>query len=166
VSHLDIVADAIAALPAAHMGVKPLEWGDYMNRALAGPDVAVAHVSFVAPVIYQVQRDPHSNGYMAFAYPKNGTECWSSKGHVDLDAAKSAAQADYEARILAALEPAPALAPTLGDALDSILKDRADIFDIMVDTAEITYNQGVSFNVIIGRSLRAAIAALQKKGGA
>jgi hypothetical protein len=40
---------------------------------------------------------------------------WGVRGYDDLDAAKAAAQADYEARILAALAPAASPAPDLSD---------------------------------------------------
>jgi hypothetical protein len=94
-------------LPAEQPRVKPLVWGPYHNPVFAGPDIAVARVMFNAPILlYQVQRDPWGPGFMAFAYPEHGSEVWSSKGHADLEAAKAAAQADYDARILSALEPA------------------------------------------------------------
>jgi len=64
----------------------------------------------VAPVSafkhqYQAQRDPWAPTFMCFLYPELGTLWWPSKGHATLSEAKAAAQADYEARILAALEP-------------------------------------------------------------
>lgn len=48
--------------------------------------------------------------------------------------------------------------------LETILNERSAVFDAMVDAAEDAAGKDVSFNVVIGRSLRAAIAAA--KGGA
>jgi hypothetical protein len=69
-----------------------LKWEDYPNPVFAGPDIAVANVQLLVTCVYQVQRDPQGPGFMAFAYPKNGAECWSSRGHADIEAAKVAAQ--------------------------------------------------------------------------
>lgn len=69
----------------------------------------------------------------------------------DLDAAKAAAQADYEVRILSALEPAPV---TPAEAAKVLLSNRAAIA-AMVDAAEEAHEKGVSFGVVIGRALRA-----------
>jgi len=95
-------------LAARGITVKPLEWGPYPNPKFAGPDVAVADATFSHE--YQVQRDPWEPTYIAFLHPAlpiiDSTLWWESKGHPTLEAAKAAAQADYEARILAALLPA------------------------------------------------------------
>lgn len=86
--------------------VKPLEWGPYPNPVFNDPEnVAVALVGFKH--LYQVQRDPWGPGYIAYLAPEFGTLWWESKGHLSLDAAKVAAQADYESRILAALHTSP-----------------------------------------------------------
>jgi len=98
-------SDTIAAWNTrAPVKVKPLAWGDYPNRVLAGPDVAVANVDGIIQYTYQAQRDPCAHSFMVFAYPKYGLESWSSNGHTDIEAAKAAAQADYKSRILAALD--------------------------------------------------------------
>ena len=89
--------------------VKPLVWGDYPNRAFANPDVAVAEASFSHR--YQAQRDPWANSFMAYLHPTapiaSSTLWWESKGHATIESAKAAAQADYKARILSAIEPQP-----------------------------------------------------------
>jgi hypothetical protein len=118
-----------AALSPVAGKVKPLEWGAYSNPVFAGPDIALARVDGIVTCFYQVQRDPWGPGYMAYAYPEHGSECWNSKGHPTLEAAKAAAQADYEARILSALSPTPspdavvkaALERAAGDAKGRIL---------------------------------------------
>lgn len=83
--------------------IKPLEWGPYPNEALAGPDVAVANIEFRHA--YQVQRDPWGPGFVAYLHPttQDTTLWWESKGHPNIEAAKAAAQADYEARVEAML---------------------------------------------------------------
>lgn len=88
--------------------VKQLEWGPYPNEALAGPDVAVANVDFKSA--YQVQRDPWGPGYIAYLHPTTygTTKWWESKDHATLEAAKSAAQSDFETRIRSSLVAAPA----------------------------------------------------------
>jgi hypothetical protein len=78
-----------------------LKWEDYPNPVFAGPDIAVANIQLLVPCVYQVQRDPQGPGFMAFAYPKNGTECWSSRGHADIEAAKVAAQKHLDELIFA-----------------------------------------------------------------
>ena len=86
--------------------VMALVWGPYPNPKFAGPDVAVADAPFSHE--YQVQRDPWAPTFIAFLHPAlpiiDSTMWWESKGHPTLESAKAAAQADYEARILAALD--------------------------------------------------------------
>lgn len=90
--------------------VKPLEWEPYPYPEHAGPDVAVAHVKQFAHR-YQVQRDPWAPTFVAYLHPTlpitDSTMWWQEKGFATLDAAKAAAQADYEQRILSALVPRP-----------------------------------------------------------
>jgi hypothetical protein len=99
-----------ASPPTPAVAVKPLEWGPYPNPVFNDPaNVAVANIEFKH--VYQVQRDPWGPGYIAYLAPKHGTLWWESKGHETLDAAKAAAQADYEQRIRSALVgPMPAVA--------------------------------------------------------
>ena len=101
-----LTAERDAALAGA-VKVKPLVWGPYPNPVFAGSDIAFANVEWTVPYCYQVQRDPWAPGYMAFGFPRHGTETWNSKGHPTIEAAKAAAQADYDARILAAIQPDP-----------------------------------------------------------
>jgi hypothetical protein len=48
-------------------------------------------------------------------------------------------------------------------ALETILNDRGPVFDAMVDAAEDAAGKDVSFNVVVGRAIRAALAELEKK---
>ena len=108
---------AIAHVPAtdAPVRVKPLVWVD------ADDDDALARAESMG--------QEYSVGYDCgawFAY----SETWCgdvAAGLPTVDAAKAAAQADYEARILAALEPAPDLAE-LVEALEACVAslERAD----------------------------------------
>jgi hypothetical protein len=120
-SHADIVEGAIAALPGAHMGVKPLEWdAQNMARDTWGNYYEVTEI---------LDGWKLSHPYLMEDY------FFTTEGE-----AKAAAKADYKSRILAALTPQPkpspseeqmvqaaydALAdrrmggnPTLGDALE------------------------------------------------
>ena len=46
-------------------------------------------------------------------------------------------------------------------ALEAILNERGPVFDAMVDAAEDAAGKDVSFNVVVGRAIRAALAELQ-----
>ena len=46
-------------------------------------------------------------------------------------------------------------------ALKQILEERGAVFDAMVDAAENAAGKDVSFNVVVGRALRAAIAEIK-----
>lgn len=46
-------------------------------------------------------------------------------------------------------------------ALERILKERGRVFDAMVDAAEDAAGKNVSFNVVVGRAIRAALAELK-----
>ena len=105
-------ADLTAVQPDPNAGaatVKPLVWGDYPNRAFANPDVYVAEAPFSHK--YQAQRDPWANSFMAYLHPTapiaSSTLWWESKGHATIEDAQAAAQADYEARIMAAIDVQP-----------------------------------------------------------
>ena len=68
---------------------------------------------------------------------------------------------------VATLAPAqPAVKPTLAEPLEQILDARGAVFDAMVDAAEDAAGRDVSFNVVVGRALRAGVAALRQTGGA
>ena len=84
--------DRIAALPAVTVGVKPLVWESDGPDALTAQDYRI-----VADGHWFRCFGPHEIRKRPEYYP------WPT-----LDAAKAAAQADYEARILAALEPVAA----------------------------------------------------------
>lgn len=85
--------NAIAALPAVTVGVKPLVWEDRSSAV---------HPRFKAVTgfgTYYIERNKAGLFDWWSPYRMGKTEVKT------LDAAKAAAQADYTARILAALEP-------------------------------------------------------------
>lgn len=45
-------------------------------------------------------------------------------------------------------------------ALETMLNERGPVFDAMVDAAEDAAGKDVSFNVVIGRAIRAGLAVL------
>ena len=101
------VKDAIAALPAVTVGVKPLVWescyGDEHQRASAQ---SILGGYQIIPVSGYVNSEE-----MEFSLYTNGVH---SKGNYNtINVAKVAAQADYEARILAALTPTSAIDPAV-----------------------------------------------------
>lgn len=102
----DIVLDrsavkTIAALPAVTVRVKPLVWEDF------GDWGAKASAYYQANYLIQFWKG-REQFEVALSYPGYQTGFDGDRWHHTLDAAKAAAQADYEARILAALEPQPA----------------------------------------------------------
>jgi hypothetical protein len=99
-----------AALPARGVGVKPLVWKQEADNAWAAAHYAIH------------QYWPHNNGPFAVSGYLGGLGAMSLGKHPTLDAAKSAAQADYEARILAALAPTDAATQKGGDAHDRRLR--------------------------------------------
>ena len=107
ISELEAVRDAAlsATIPAVAPGVRVLEWRDS-----SVPANAVCH-AVAAFGTYFI--DACLEGYFSVTYDDNGVA--RCKG---LEAAKAAAQADYEARIITALDtPAPALMDELVEAL-------------------------------------------------
>jgi len=83
--------EAIAALPAVTVGVRPLVWRD---------DGTNGHETDHAFGFYEVYPSPEGD-----MLSRDGVD---SGVFPTLEAAKAAAQADYEARILAALDLRPA----------------------------------------------------------
>lgn len=94
-----ILTAAFAAMPGPAVKVKPLEW-DRESPTEWKPETWKAQ-SLVDE--YDIQREKDGT-FSGFA-PNAGTNIFSS-----LEAAKAAAQADYEARIMSSLTPAPDLA--------------------------------------------------------
>jgi hypothetical protein len=66
-----------------------------------------------------------------------------------------------DARIEAEIKLAKALEGQKIKALEQILEERGAVFDAMVDAAEDAAGKDVSFNVVVGRALRAAIAEIK-----
>jgi hypothetical protein len=91
----EIAADILALLDApapAGVTIKPLVWGYHPEGAIAAPPTGHAYII-----------DTRMKGRVYSIKGFNPAREFESK-----DEAKAAAQADYEARIMAALEPAPA----------------------------------------------------------
>jgi hypothetical protein len=92
--------------------VKPLVWEPFDSYHLDLSEIAVANTGFHH--LYHVQRDPWAHTFLVCLHPAlpitDSTAWWESKGHIDLDAAKAAAQADHIARVAALLEPDPRVA--------------------------------------------------------
>lgn len=101
--HMQAKADcaaAIAALPAVTVGVRPLVWVDF--------DGLGAKASAFYQANYLIQWWKGEGKFeVALSYPGYQTGYDGERWHPTLDAAKAAAQADYEARIFAALETTP-----------------------------------------------------------
>jgi hypothetical protein len=107
------VNDAIAALPAVQpvVTVKPLVWRGRDDACRAGAGDFGVYEIFDIYGEFKLSRVMNGNGRIIGAFPT-------------LEAAKAAAQADYAARILAALDvqPAPDAAPLSPSGVDESLR--------------------------------------------
>lgn len=92
----DVLAALTAALPARGVGVRQLEWFDITDEDCNFEAYATGFRYWVRIL-----------GTARFAVFRNA---WDLGDHPDAEAAKAAAQADYEARILAALAPTALIA--------------------------------------------------------
>ena len=94
---VEVCTEAIAALPAVAPGVRALEWEESVKgRWIGTAPVKLGNLAFW---IFQSE-----NGYLRHIAGQGAVTSPT------LEAAKAAAQADYEARILAAIDtPAPAM---------------------------------------------------------
>jgi hypothetical protein len=115
---LACVGAGLAALPAVSPGVsiKPLVWVDFEGKG------AKAQAWNEANYMIQLWSDGRyeiSASYPGYSTFIHGTDRW----YPTLEAAKAAAQADYERRIRAALDtPAPALMDELVEALRGLMQ--------------------------------------------
>ena len=91
----------LAAVQPAQVRVKPLVWKQEATNAWVAAHYAIH------------QYWPHNNGPYSGSGYLGGIGAVGLGKHPTLDAAKAAAQADYEARILAALEPVAQQAVTV-----------------------------------------------------
>ena len=90
------MSDAAARLAAAGLKIKPLEWQDF--------ECLGAKASAYYQANYLIQRWSGREQFeVALSYPGYQTGYDGPRWHDTLEAAKAAAQADYKARILAAL---------------------------------------------------------------
>ena len=86
--------------PLTAVKVKPLVWEDFHDRA--------ARASGFYDARYVIQFWHHRGEWeVSLSYPGYGTGYDGLRWHHTLEAAKAAAQADYQARILAAVEAVP-----------------------------------------------------------
>lgn len=85
----------LAAVQPAQVRVKPLVWKQEATNAWVAAHYAIH------------QYWPHNNGLYSGSGYLGGIGAMGLGKHPTLDAAKAAAQSDYESRILAALEPQP-----------------------------------------------------------
>ena len=110
------------ALPARGVGVKPLVWEETEGKSYRQANCSIGQ--------YQISWLVEFECWQLAMPPKAGQAWRGNFSHYPhKDAAKAAAQADYEARILAALEPA-ALAPTdAAQAREAALREAAAMFD-------------------------------------
>lgn len=136
-----ISADAIRALPAVSVGVKPLEW-------VENPDASEGGMlgGGVTNSVYYATSDGWSFHRNMF-WRKADT----------LEAAKAAAQADYDARILAALTPAPAV------DVKGLVEAAKEMFSAFYSDGNVTERHLRACNA--GVKLNAALAALEKEEG-
>jgi hypothetical protein len=85
----------------AGVTIKPLVWEDFDERG------AKASAFYNANYLIQLWKG-RGQFEVSMSYPGHQTGYDGERWHDTLEAAKAAAQADYEARIMAALEPSPA----------------------------------------------------------
>lgn len=103
------ISDAIAALPAVTVGVKPLVWKhatdcrylDWVNTRESVAETPLG--TYRATLLTSKRVSEKVRGKYRLSY--SGGFMRSVVDYDTAEAAKAAAQADYEARILAALEP-------------------------------------------------------------
>jgi len=113
--------NAIRALPAVRVGVKPLVWVDFEGRGAKAQAWDCAN--------YLIQKWSDGRWEVSASYPGYSTSIEGlERFHPTLEAAKAAAQADYEARILDALEPQPVAA----DPIYSAAVTASDFLDVAV----------------------------------
>lgn len=146
-SSISVIASAIradlAAVPA-QVRVKPLVWGTFGKECFRAETV-LGH--------YEVMWGFH-NGQTSLDIPApRRSHVW----HPSVEAAKTAAQADYEARLLSALEPQPA-----PDALHRLI---AEAVESAAETAaQFVHNRLYEANMPAcsyhSRDIKAAILAL------
>lgn len=86
----------LAAVQPAQVRVRPLVWKQEATNAWVAAHYAIH------------QYWPHNNGLYSGSGYLGGIGAMNFGKHPTIEAAKAAAQADYEARILAAIEPQPA----------------------------------------------------------
>lgn len=90
----------LAPTPLSAVKVKPLVWEDFDGRG------AKASAFYNANYLINLWNG-RGQFEVSFSYPGHQTGYDGERWHDTLEAAKAAAQADYAARIMAALEPTP-----------------------------------------------------------
>jgi hypothetical protein len=112
------VATLRAELDAARGRVKPLEWDDFEDGAGAKAPIAVG-------LSYLITRWADGRFEIEVSAPGISFGFEGDRYYPTLEVAKAAAQADYTARILAALEPDPAV-ERMREALKPFAAVRSD----------------------------------------
>lgn len=134
---LDDVTEAIRSLPAVTVGVKPLVWEvnddkrdgrAHYGHGILGHWYAVCRERTGAWVVMHFV-----SGKRVQVHNKD------SDTFPTLEAAKAAAQADYTARILAALEPDPAA------IREAALREAADVCTYVIKNIEILKADGETY---------------------
>ena len=131
------------ATVSARVRVKPLVWVTFGKECLRAETVLGR---------YEVMWGFH-NGQTSLDIPApRRSHVW----HPTLEAAKAAAQADYESRILAAIEPQP-------DPRDEVIARLVEALDELADLTDDLVNGVYTPDSFTSQPARAAIAAV--KGG-
>jgi len=141
-----LTAERDAAM-AGRVKVKPLVWEAFSYVSYT------AHTAFGEYVV-EVDEDDNRWGM----WPPHFGGCEPKSWHELEDAAKAAAQADYEARILTTLEPQPI---TVQDAARALLAKNGAAINRLVEIADDVYAAGASMPFAIGSALR----AIAEQGG-
>lgn len=123
------------AIPAAEVAVKPLEWVDFADRGAKAQAWNDAN--------YMIQKWSDGRWEISASYPGYSTSIYGmDRFHPTLEAAKAAAQADYEARIMAELD---VQAVTVQDAARVVADGLADgeVWRVAVNGAAAILNSGM-----------------------
>jgi hypothetical protein len=171
------IAEYIAALPAAPMGVKPLEWRGAESDCFA--EALVGEGCYQLTVSDSLER-PCDYAWVA-EYSENGRNPFTIIGHGSFADVVQIANQHRSARILSALTPQPA--PTLREALElpeiKALVEAVDAIDRSYETEYDgrMYHYCTGCNACLSEGIPhekscawvtvdTALAALQTKGGA
>lgn len=137
----------IDALPARYPAVKPLEWLDFDGRGAKAKAWGLAN--------YIIQKWRNGRWELSASYPGYSTGIDGvERFHTTLEAAKAAAQADYGARILAAItmQPSP--------DMSALTAENAKLRD---DLTKAMFNHGITLHEKAAEVARAEEAEAKLK---